>query len=94
MEKAGLVKKIRSSDDRRVVEIRLQPKGEELLNKAMAAGFAYGRRIIKASLTVEEIQQLDQPLKKLRDGALQELGLSAEPLPDTIDVRPQVSGRG
>jgi len=81
MQKAGYVKKVRSRKDKRVVRIRMQPKGEELLQQLVTSGFVYAHRIVKSSLSEEEIEQLDQLLKKLRDGALQILGLEAEPYP-------------
>ena len=92
MEKAGYVKKIRGKKDQRSIKIRMQPKGEELLTKAVGSGFAYARRVIKAALSEEEINQLGQLLKKLRDGALRELALTTEPLPDTLDASAMLSG--
>lgn len=91
MEKAGYVKKIRGKKDQRSIKIQMQPKGEELLRKALGSGFAYARRVIKASLYEEEIRQLDQLLKKLRDGALRELALTTEPLPATLDALAMLS---
>ena len=82
MERAGYVKKVRSKKDRRLVEVVMQPKGEELVSRALASGFRYARRIVEASLTEEEIKRLDVPLKKLRDGALLEMGLTTRPLPN------------
>ena len=82
MERAGYVKKVRSKKDRRLVEVVMQPKGEELVSRALASGFHYARRIVEASLTEEEIKRLDVPLKKLRDGALLEMGLTTRPLPN------------
>ena len=75
MEKASYVRKVRSRKDQRVVKIQMQPKGEKLLKKTVGAGFPHARRIMMPSLSEEEIKQLDQLLKKLRNGALQELGL-------------------
>jgi DNA-binding MarR family transcriptional regulator len=92
MEKAGYVKKIRGKKDQRSIKIRMQPKGEELLKEAVGSGFAYARRVMKAALSEEEIKQLGRLLKKLRDGALRELALATEPLPDTLDARRMLSG--
>jgi len=92
MEKAGYVKKVRGKKDQRSIRIRMQLKGEELLKKAVGSGFAYARRIMKSALSEEEIKQLDQLLKKLRDGALRELALTTEPLPDTLDALAMLGG--
>jgi DNA-binding MarR family transcriptional regulator len=92
MEKAGYVKKVRGKKDQRSIKIRMQPKGEELLKKAVGSGFAYARRVMKAALSEEEIKQLGRLLKKLRDGALRELALTTEPLPDTLDAQRMLSG--
>lgn len=92
MEKAGYVRKLRSRKDQRVVKIQMQPKGEQLLKKTVGSGFPHARRIMMPSLSEEEIKELDQLLKKLRNGALQELGLKTEPLPDTIQA-PTMLGR-
>lgn len=86
MEKAGYVRKVRTRKDQRVVKVRMQPKGEELVKKAVGSGFPHARRIMRSSLSEEEVKQLDQLLKKLRNGALQELGLKTRPLPATIDA--------
>jgi DNA-binding MarR family transcriptional regulator len=85
METHGYIKRIPRKDDRRAVEVIIEPKGEELLRQALDRGFRYARRIITSSLTLEEMSQLDEPLRKLRDGALNEIGLSAEPLPIDVD---------
>jgi len=91
MEKSGYVKKVRSRKDRRVVRVHIQPKGEELLRQTVGSGFPSAYRIMRSYLSEEEIKQLDLLLKKLRDGALQEMGLKAEPLPDILDARGMVS---
>ena len=92
MEKAGYVKKVRGKKDQRSIRIRMQLKGEELLKKAVGSGFAYARRIMKSALSEEEIKQLDRLLKKLRDGALRELAVKTEPLPDTLDALAMLGG--
>ncbi len=92
MEKAGYVKKVRGPKDQRSLKIQMQLRGEELLKQAVGSGFAYARRVMKSVLSDEEIKQLDQLLKKLRNGALQELGLTTEPLPDTLDAMRMLTG--
>ena len=86
MSRAGLVKKTRSKRDQRVVRIKIQPKGEELLKETRRAGLGQARRLLKSCLSNKEIRQLDELLRKVRDRALRELGMEAEPLPETIDV--------
>ena len=87
MEKAGYVKRIRARDDRRVVEVHIQPKGRELVNKAVTSGFAYAYRIVRNALSTEEIIHLCDLLARLRNTALQELGVESVPLPEDIDAR-------
>ena len=86
MQKSGYVRKVRQGKDRRVVRIQMQPKGRELLDRAARSATAYGSLLLRSSLSREEMKSLDRLLKKLRDKALEELGLVSEHLPDTIDV--------
>jgi DNA-binding MarR family transcriptional regulator len=86
MSRAGLVKKTRSKNDQRVVKIKIQPKGEELLKETRQAGPGEARRLFKSCLTQKEIKQLDGLLRRVRDCALQELEMKVELLPETIDV--------
>jgi MarR family 2-MHQ and catechol resistance regulon transcriptional repressor len=86
MQKAGYVKKVRSKKDKRFVTIRMLPKAKELWRDFTRAGLVYySIRIVKSALSEEEIRQLDELLKKLRDNALQELGLTSQAYPfDTL----------
>lgn len=86
MQRAGFVKKTRSKKDQRVVKIKMQPKGEELLRQAMPGGLGGTRRLLRQCLNDDEMKQLDGLLRKVRDCALDELGMKADPLPPTIDV--------
>ncbi|MCX5998348.1 MAG: MarR family transcriptional regulator [Chloroflexi bacterium] len=86
MESAGYLKKVRSTGDQRVVKIQMLSKGEEVVRKVRLAGFVYGSRVIKASLSADEIEVLSQVLTKLRDGILHEIALKSEPLPDVVDT--------
>jgi DNA-binding MarR family transcriptional regulator len=86
MARAGLVKKTRSKKDQRVVRIKIQPKGQEALKQTRQAGLGQARRLLKSCLSDEEIRQLDGLLRKVRDRALRELGMKAEPLPETVNV--------
>jgi DNA-binding MarR family transcriptional regulator len=86
MSSAGLVKRARSKDDQRVVRIKIQPKGEQLLKETRQAGLGQARKLLKSALSDEEIKHLDRLLRKVRDRALRELGTKAEPLPETVNV--------
>jgi DNA-binding MarR family transcriptional regulator len=86
MSRAGLVKKTRSKEDQRVVRIKIRPKGEELLKETRQAGLGQARRLLKSCLSDKEARQLDGLLRKVRDHALQQLGMKAEPLPETVNV--------
>ena len=86
MKRAGLVTKRRGQKDQRVVTIKMQPKGEEVLEQTREAGLGQARKLLKAALSDEEIKQLDKLLKKVRDQALQRLRMEAEPLPNTFDA--------
>ncbi|NQT48398.1 MAG: MarR family transcriptional regulator [Chloroflexi bacterium] len=80
MWRAGLVKKTRSKKDQRVVSIKMQPKGKELLEQTRQAGGGQTRDLLTSALSDEELRQLDKLLKKVRDRALQRLGMKAKPL--------------
>jgi len=86
MENAGYLRKVRGAGDQRVVKVQMLPKGDEVVKKVRRAGFVYGCRVMKSSLSEKEIELLKQLLKKLRDGALQEIALKTEPLPDIVDT--------
>jgi DNA-binding MarR family transcriptional regulator len=86
MQRAGYVRKTRSKKDQRVVKIKMQPKGADLLKQAMPSAFGQAHKMLETSLSGEELKHLDGLMKKVRDGALRELGLKAEPLPATIDA--------
>ena len=86
MRKAGLIKKTRSAKDQRVVRINATPKGKDSLEETRQAGLGQARKLLKAALSGQELEQLDKLLKKVRDRALQQLGMEAEPLPNTFDA--------
>jgi len=92
MQSAGYLKKARGTGDQRVVKIQMMPKGDEVVKRVRRAGFVYGSRVIKSSLSAKEIEQLSQFLRKLRDGILREIALKTEPLPDVLD-RPRLDRR-
>lgn len=84
MQRAGLVKKVRSRKDQRVVKIQIQPKGRELMAKAL--GVEYRADLMASCFTDEEIRQFDSFLKRLRDASLKTMGSKAETMPPNIDI--------
>ena len=86
MQKAGLVTKVRDKDDQRVAGVSITPKGKELLDQAKSPGLRCAHNLLASCLSQEETQQLDKLLKKVRDRALQQLGMETGTLPNTIDV--------
>lgn len=65
MEREGLVERKRSSDDRRVVHIRLTKKGNELARSMKFEPFEIFKSAFENALTREELGQLLQLLDKL-----------------------------
>ena len=84
MQRAGLVKKVRSRRDQRVVKIQIQPKGRELIAKAL--GVEYRADLLASNFTEEEVRQFDGYLKRLRDASLKTMGSTAESMPPNIDI--------
>ena len=80
----GLIKKTRSKKDQRVVSVEITPKGREAWARAQRSGIQDIHRIIMSSLSKREMETLDMLLRKLRDGALRQLGQEAGPLPQSI----------
>lgn len=71
LERAGVVTRDRSEEDRRVVEVRLTPKGKRLLARKNEVRQAQRERF-EASLTAGEREQAQALLKRLSE-ALDEL---------------------
>lgn len=86
MQRAGYVRKTRIKKDQRVVRVRIQPKGKELLDRAMPIVLRYTRDLLASCFTQQEVKRFDGDLKKLRDRALRELETGATALPDTFDL--------
>lgn len=63
MEKLGLIERVRTPDDRRVVYAQLTPKGKEVIDEAFVKHLE-GQRQVLAQLSSEEIDQLAMLLKK------------------------------
>lgn len=64
MEKTGLVQRVRSETDRRVIEIRLLDRGRELIDEVILHRQAYLTEIL-ASFQKEEIDRLKSLLSLL-----------------------------
>jgi MarR family transcriptional regulator, organic hydroperoxide resistance regulator len=65
MEREGLVERKRSSDDRRVVHIRLTKKGHDLARSMKFEPFEIFKNAFEQALSREELGQLLQLLDKL-----------------------------
>jgi len=78
MEKLGLVRRVRSEDDRRETHVSLTPLGKEKLARAIEIGGALKERLGK-TLTEEELQEAMRLMAKFRNQILKEMG--REPIP-------------
>ncbi len=86
MQRAGYVRKTRSRDDQRVIEVRITARGKAVLEPAKRAGLGHAHRLVALCFSEEETRRLCDQLKTLRDCALQELGDEVRPLPDIFGV--------
>ena len=77
MEKEGLVRKVKDLDKKNMVRVTLTEKGEQAYYRSLERDSV--NRVI-SSLSEEECQQLRPILRKLRAGALTELGMDQRPL--------------
>lgn len=84
MARAGYVRKTRCRDDDRKVEVRITPKGRQLLQQCRRDGIEYPVSLLSRCLSEEQLEQFNQQLRKIRDCALQDLGRQLEP-PPSID---------
>ncbi len=89
MEKQGLVRRVRSEEDRRETHVSLTDLGREKMNKAIDIGVPLRERLSK-DLTEEEVQQAIRLLGKFRNGILQELGKDPIPLDSERSHRTRV----
>ncbi|WP_461006699.1 MarR family winged helix-turn-helix transcriptional regulator [Streptomyces capparidis] len=64
MERKGLVERVRDTDDRRTVRIRLTPAGRELVDLAMSEHLAHYARILEG-LDRDECGHLASALRKV-----------------------------
>jgi MarR family transcriptional regulator, organic hydroperoxide resistance regulator len=72
MAKGGLVERVRSTEDRRVVRIRLTERGEALARSVPVTSMEVFAKAL-ASLTHEERRALRQVLRKLSDHVREEV---------------------
>lgn len=61
MEKNGLVERVRSSRDRRVVKVNIQHKGEAIIRNVLEARRAYLGAILN-KMNAQEVEQVDRAL--------------------------------
>ena len=64
LERDGLVERVRSTEDRRVIKVRLTPKGEKLFKNVFSQHAQVVERLASV-LTTDEQLQLSHLLKKL-----------------------------
>ena len=76
MQKEGLVRKAKDLEKKNLVRVELTEKGQQAYDHA-AKRIAIDR--IMSSLSEEERHQLSSYLEKLRDKALEELGVDSRP---------------
>ncbi len=81
MRRGGLVAKTRSKKDQRVVKVKITAKGKELLDLAKTVGIGCAENLLRSCFTVDELQQFDESLRRVRNAALDRLGRQIEPLP-------------
>jgi len=72
MERGGLVTRAPKRKGRPFTEVKTTGKGQELYNQAKETNLAHMKKIISC-LSAEEIQQLKNLLKKIRENALKEI---------------------
>ena len=83
MEREGLVKRVPKGKGQPFTEIQITAKGEELCRPGIEVAMALIARVMSA-LSPEELEQLQELLRKLRQNTLEELEieLMAPPLLD------------
>lgn len=68
LERAGLVTRVRDSDDRRVVRVEMTPAGDEAFLRLRTAAMAFDERI-RAGLSKRDLDQLRRLLRRLQENA-------------------------
>ena len=75
MEKQDLIKKVKNGDRRKSIKLQITDKGRLVAEKA---GIDKSHHRIMSILTQKEREQLTPILKRLRDRALEELGITGQ----------------
>jgi len=69
LEKRGLVRRVRSAEDRRAIKLELTPEGKKLYPKVLAAAVAVSNSFLQG-FTKPEVRQLEAMLKRIHENAL------------------------
>ena len=80
MERDGLVRRVPKRKGRPFTEVKMTAKGQELRNQAKERDLAHISNIMSC-LSAEEIKQLTQLLRKIRQSVLDELRIELLPPP-------------
>jgi len=68
LEKRGLVRRVRSVEDRRAIKLELTAEGKKLYPKALAAAISVANDFLEG-FTKQEVRQLEGMLKRIYDNA-------------------------
>lgn len=66
LEKRGLVRRVRSEEDRRAIKLELTPEGKKLYPKALAAAVATANEFL-AGFSKSDVKALEGLLKRILD---------------------------
>ena len=80
MEREGLVRRVPKRKGKPFTEVRVTAKGEELCGRGIDVATSLVTRLMSA-LSAEELEQLQNLLRKLREKALDELHIELLPPP-------------
>lgn len=80
MEKEGLVTRVPKRKGRPFAEVKITPKGEELIGPAKEKAMTFIAKLM-SSLSAEELEELQRLLRKIRQTALDELYIELSPAP-------------
>jgi DNA-binding MarR family transcriptional regulator len=64
LEKRGLVRRVRSAEDRRAIKLELTPEGRKLYPKALAAAVSMANEFLEG-FTKAEVKALEGFLKRI-----------------------------
>ena len=80
MEREGLVRRVPKRKGKPFTEVRVTAKGEEICGRGIDVATSLVTRLMSA-LSAEELEQLQNLLRKLREKALDELHIELLPPP-------------